>query len=566
MKEKLMYALLCTVLFFGVAFAQERTVTGVVKDEAGTPLPGASVLVKGTSHGVATDFDGKYSIKVPNDSAVLVFSQLGSASVEKVVGTAKVINVTLQDEAQQLKEVVLTGYQEINKKLFTGSSQTLKADNIKMDGVVDVGRMIEGRSAGVNVQNISGTFGTSPKITIRGGSSIFGDTKPLWVVDGAVQEEVVNLSFEQLASGDASTLVSSAISGINANDIESIEILKDASALSLYGARALNGAVIITTKSGKKNIKTQINYQLEQSVRMIPNYNQYDIMNSQESMGIYRELEQKGYFSLSSYTQARYGGAYNIMYRAIDTYDPATGRYGLENTEAARIAFLRKYEYANTDWFKTLFRPSLTQNHTVSLSGGGENATVYGSVGFFVDPGWTIADRVHRVTGNLKTTYNLSQNVKVGILTQGSIRTQRAPGTYNRSANTVSGGYDRDFDINPFSYALNTTRALRPYGDDGKYEYYSYNYAPMNILNELANNYMDLNVLEYKIQGDLEIKLAKGLKYNFLGSVRHVKSSNEHSMKENTSVVGAYRANRTTVIAKANPFLFEDPENPDRIP
>ena len=163
-----MYALLCTVLFFGVAFAQERTVTGVVKDEAGTPLPGASVLVKGTSHGVATDFDGKYSIKVPNDSAVLVFSQLGSASVEKVVGTAKVINVTLQDEAQQLKEVVLTGYQEINKKLFTGSSQTLKADNIKMDGVVDVGRMIEGRSAGVNVQNISGTFGTSPKITIRG--------------------------------------------------------------------------------------------------------------------------------------------------------------------------------------------------------------------------------------------------------------------------------------------------------------------------------------------------------------------------------------------------------------
>jgi tonB-dependent receptor plug domain protein len=202
----------------------------------------------------------------------------------------------------------------------------------------------------------------------------------------------------------------------------------------------------------------------------------------------------------------------------------------------------------------------------VSLSGGGENATVYASVGFFVDPGWTVADRVHRVTGNLKTTYNLSQNVKIGVLTQGSIRTQRAPGTFNRSANTVNGGYDRDFDINPFSYALNTTRALRPYGDDGKYEYYSFNYAPMNILNELGNNYMDLNVLEYKIQGDLEVKLAKGLKYNFLGSVRHVKSSNEHSMREDSNVVGAYRANRTTVIAKANPFLFEDPSDPDKVP
>ena len=566
MKEKLMYALLCTVLFFGVAFAQERTVTGVVKDEAGTPLPGASVLVKGTSHGVATDFDGKYSIKVPNDSAVLVFSQLGSASVEKVVGTAKVINVVLKENVTELKGVVVTGYQEFDRSKFTGNAQTLKADNIKMDGVVDVGRMIEGRAAGVNVQNISGTFGTSPKITIRGGSSIFGDTKPLWVVDGAVQEEVVPLTFEQLASGDASTLVSSAISGINANDIESIEILKDASALSLYGARALNGAVIITTKSGKKNVKTQINYQLEESVRMIPNYNQYDIMNSQETMDVYQELERKGYFSLSSHTQARYGGAYNIMYRAIDTFNPATGTFLLENTDAARVAFLRKYEYANTDWFKTLFRPSLTQNHTVSLSGGGENATVYGSVGFFVDPGWTIADRVHRVTGNLKTTYTLSPSVKIGVLTQGSIRTQKAPGTYNRSANTVNGGYDRDFDINPFSYALNTTRALRPYGDDGKYEYYSYNYAPMNILNELANNYMDLNVLEYKIQGDIEVKLARGLKYNFLGSVRHVKSSNEHSMREDSNVVGAYRANRTTVIAKANPFLFKDPENPDMIP
>ena len=561
-----MYALLCAVLFVGYAFAQEHTITGVVKDDAGTPLPGASVVVKGTTHGVATDFDGKYSIKVPNNKVILVFSSLGLKTVERPVGANRVINVTLEMEAQQLTGVVVTGYQEFDRSKFTGNAQTLKADNIKMDGVVDVGRMIEGRAAGVNVQNISGTFGTSPKITIRGGSSIFGDTKPLWVVDGAVQEEVVNLSFEQLASGDASTLVSSAISGINANDIESIEILKDASALSLYGARALNGAVIITTKSGKRNVKTQVSYQLEESVRMIPNYNQYDIMNSQESMGIYRELEEKGYFSLSSYTQARYGGAYNIMYRAIDSYNPATGRFGLENSEAARIAFLRKYEYANTDWFKTLFRPSLTQNHTVSLSGGGENATVYASVGFFVDPGWTIADRVHRVTGNLKTTYNLSQNVKIGVLTQGSIRTQRAPGTFNRSANTVNGGYDRDFDINPFSYALNTTRALRPYGDDGKYEYYSFNYAPMNILNELGNNYMDLNVLEYKIQGDLEVKLAKGLKYNFLGSVRHVKSSNEHSMREDSNVVGAYRANRTTVIAKANPFLFEDPSDPDKVP
>ena len=571
MKQKVMYCLLWSLLLVGGAYAQNyRTITGEVKDDTGDPLAVATVVVKGSlNHGVATDFNGRYTIKVPDDKdVVLVFSLLGMRSVEKKIGNQTVINVVLKDDVTQIEgvDVVATGYQTIDKQKLTGAVQTLKAEEIKIDGLVDVGRMIEGRAAGVNVQNISGTFGTSPKITIRGGSSIFGDTKPLWVVDGAVQEEVVNLSFEQLASGDASTLVSSAISGLNANDIESIEILKDASALSLYGARALNGAVIITTKGGKRNVPTKLSYQLEESVRLVPSYSQYDIMNSQETMDVYQELERKGYFSLSSHTQARYGGVYNIMYRAINTYDPATGRFLLENTDAARTAFLRKYEYANTDWFKTLFRPSLTQNHTVSLSGGGENATVYGSVGFFADPGWSIADRVHRVTGNLKTSYDLSPKVKIGVLAQGSIREQKAPGTYNRSANVVNGGYDRDFDINPFSYALNTSRTLRPYDDNGNLEYYRYNYAPMNILHELANNYMDVNMLEYKIQGDLEIKLAKGLKYNFLGSVRHVKSSNEHTMNEDSNVVGAYKANETSIVAGRNRFLFKNPSNPGGIP
>jgi len=383
MKRKWLYVLLGFLwLTFSGLYAQEQTVTGVVKDQDGRPLLGVSVVEKGTTHGVDTDLDGNFTIKVSNEKAVLVFSMVGSTPVERVVGNNKVLNIVLKEEVTELTGLVFTGYQEIDKKLFTGNSQTLKIDNIKQDGVVDVGRMLEGRSAGVNVQNLSGTFGTSPKITIRGGSSIFGDTKPLWVVDGAVQEEVVNLSFEQLASGDASTLISSAISGLNANDIESIEILKDASALSLYGARALNGAVIITTKSGKRNVKTQLSYQLEESVRMIPNYAQFDLMNSQETMSVYRELEQKGYLDRATYTAAQQGGAYQIMYRDTDTYDPATGRFLLQNSPEARNAFLRKYEYANTDWFKTLFRPSLTQNHTLSLSGGGENTTIYSSLGF----------------------------------------------------------------------------------------------------------------------------------------------------------------------------------------
>ncbi|GIZ15952.1 SusC/RagA family TonB-linked outer membrane protein [Capnocytophaga catalasegens] len=545
----------------------QKEVTGVVKDSQGAPLPGVGVVVKGTSIGVSTDFDGNYKIKVPNETSVLVFSTLGMQTQEKVVGSNKTLNIVLQEDVLQIGEVVVTGYQEINRKSLTGAVQTLKADQVKMDGIVDVGRMLEGRAAGVNVQNITGTFGAAPKITIRGGSSIFGDTKPLWVVDGAVQEEVVNLTFDQLASGDSATLVSSAISGLNANDIQSIEILKDASALSLYGARALNGAVIITTKSGKRNSKTSISYQLEQSVRSIPNYGQYDILNSQETMAIYKELEDKGHFSLSSHTQGRYGGVYNIYYRAINTYNPITGSFMAENTDAGKIAFLKKYEYANTDWFKTLFRYSLTQNHTLSMSGGGENSTQYASIGFFIDPGWTIADRISRITGNLKSNYTLSPSITVGMLVQGAIRKQKVPGTYgNRSGSDVTGEYKRDFDINPFSYALNTSRTLRPYSDNGEYEYYRYNYASMNILKELENNYMDLNVLEIKFQGDLEAKLTKNLKYNFLGSVRYVKSTNEHSITKDSNIAGAHRANETTIVANQNPFLFKDPDNPNAIP
>ena len=567
MKRKWLYALFALLCFTASRlYAQQQTVTGVVKDQNGQPLFGVSVVEKGTTHGVDTDLDGKYSLKVSGEKAVLVFSMVGTTPVERVVGSHKELNVVLREEVTELTGVVVTGYQEIDKKLFTGNSQTLKIDNIRQDGVVDVGRMLEGRAAGVNVQNLSGTFGTSPKITIRGGASIFGDTKPLWVVDGAVQEEVVNLSFEQLASGDASTLISSAISGLNANDIESIEILKDASALSLYGARALNGAVIITTKSGKRNVKTQLSYQLEESVRMIPNYSQFDLMNSQETMSVYRELEQKGYLDRATYTAAQQGGAYHIMYRNTDTYDPATGRFLLQNTPEARNAFLRKYEYANTDWFKTLFRPSLTQNHTLSLSGGGENTTIYSSLGFFVDPGWTIADRVHRITGNIKTTYDLSSKVKIGILAQGAIRNQKAPGTFSRSSNQVTGEYERDFDINPFSYALNTTRALRPYDDEGNYDYYRMNYAPMNILKELKNNYIDLKMMEYKLQSDLEIKFTPALKYKFLGSVRYAQSTQEHTITEGSNVVGAYRANDNMIIGERNPFLYRNPDDPSALP
>lgn len=151
-----------------------------------------------------------------------------------------------------LEEVVVTGMVATDKRLFTGAADKLSASDVKIDGMADISRGLEGRSAGVSIQNISGTFGTVPKIRVRGATSIYGNSKPLWVVDGVIQDNVVDVGADDLSSGDAVTLISSAIAGLNPDDIESFQILKDGSATSIYGAKAMAGVIVITTKKGKQ--------------------------------------------------------------------------------------------------------------------------------------------------------------------------------------------------------------------------------------------------------------------------------------------------------------------------
>ena len=213
-------------------------------------MAGVTVLQKGTNNGTATDVNGNFQLTVP-DNAVLILSMIGYKTQEVPVGgrTSLTVNLTLDENF--LKEVIVTGYQEVDKKLFTGAATTLSGSDAKREGITDVSRMLEGRVAGVSVQNVSGTFGAAPKIRVRGATSITGDNKPLWVVDGIILEDVVNISNEQLSTGDPSTLLGSSVAGLNPDDIESFQILKDASATSLYGARAMNGVILITTKKGK---------------------------------------------------------------------------------------------------------------------------------------------------------------------------------------------------------------------------------------------------------------------------------------------------------------------------
>lgn len=540
----------------------ESVITGQVVDTDGYPLPGAGITIKGAQgRGTISGSDGRYSVKVKGEDKALLFSYIGFDTKEEPIDGRAVINVELAFSAQQLDNVVVTGFQNIPKANFTGSSVKVKSENLLVKGVSDLSRMLEGQVAGVSVQTVSGTFGAAPKVRVRGATSINGENKPLWVIDGVVHEDIINISNDQLTSGDPSTLLGSAVAGLNANDIESIDVLKDASATALYGARAMNGVIVVTTKRGKEGSPI-ISYSGNYSMQLKPTYNNYDIMNSVDQVSLYAELERKGFLNTDIINRSN-SGIYGKMYNLIHTYNEETGSFGLENSVAARRAFLERYAYANTDWFDVLFKNSIIQEHAISISSGSEKSRSYASVSFLNDNGWTMADGVTRYTANLRNDYNLSKKTKVGFQIVGSVRQQKAPGSLSRRSNTVEGSYDRDFDINPFSYALNTSRAMTAYDEEGNLEYFTMNYAPFNIINEIKNNAIKLTVADLKGQIEAGSQITKDFRWDFTGALRYVKSDREHEIRENSNMAMAYRSAGNSTIRSRNRFLYKDPENPN---
>lgn len=540
-----------------------KKLSGVVtSNEEGTPLSGAAIKVLHTRKGTSTNAKGEFSIEVqPGDS--IAISYIGKADEVIVFRSQSFLTVGLQNATTGLTDVVITGFQTIDRKHFTGSAVKLKAEDVKMDGIIDVSRMLEGRAAGVSIQSVSGTFGTAPKVRVRGATSISGENKPLWVVDGIVLEDIVNISNDQLSSGDPNTLLGSAVAGINASDIESFEILKDASAAALYGARAMNGVIVITTKKGKAGIP-RINYTGNYTVFMKPSYDNYNIMNSADQMSVYLEMERKGWLNFSDVANASDGGVFIKLNQLYTQYDSSNGAFGISRYDTdARRNYLTRYQKANTNWFDHLFRNSLAQEHSLSISSGTDASQLYISTSYFNDQGWSIGDNVKRYTANVRANYKLSEKLTAGFITAASVRKQTAPGSNSRVSNTVEGKYTRDFDINPFSYAINTSRALTAYDENGDLEYFTRNYAPFNIVNELANNSIKMGMMDLKLQGELGYKIIPGLEVKVLGAIRYVKTSREHMIKESSNMAMAYRADYNSTIKGLNRFLYLDPDNPD---
>lgn len=560
MGKRLSLVLVSLFLMIGTALAQ-TTVSGIVTSaEDNEPIIGASVMIDGTKNGVATDIDGKFSITTEKANPTITVSYIGMITVKVKGGTNLKIVLKPEADGHNLDEVVVTGMQKMDKRLFTGAATKVDAEKAKLDGVADISRSLEGRAAGVSVQNVSGTFGTAPKIRVRGATSIYGSSKPLWVVDGVIMEDVTEVDADALSSGDAATLISSAIAGLNADDIESFQILKDGSATSIYGARAMAGVIVVTTKRGKVG-STKISYTGEFTYRLKPSYSEFNIMNSQEQMSVYKEMYNNGFFNFADSYRASESGVYGKMYHLMNTYDASTGQFALANTTEAMNSYLREAEYRNTDWFDVLFKNSISQNHSISMSSGTEKAQYYTSFSFMDDPGWYEQSKVKRYTANINALYNISKKVSLNMIGNASYRNQRAPGTSSSGGmNAVTGEVSRDFDINPYSYALNTSRTLDPDA------YYTRNYADFNILNELQNNFMDFDVVDLRFQAELKYKPITKVELSVLGAYKFSNTVQAHSITENSNQAQAFRSMADATIRDNNPWLYTDPDQANSLP
>lgn len=541
-------------LFVCIGLSAQVKITGVViSSEDEEPLIGATVAVKGAKTGVATDVDGRFSIVVPSSKSQLIVSYVGMETAT-IPADTKDMRIMLVPALTNLHEVVVTGMTKVDRRLFTGAATKVDAQDARIGGMADISRSLEGRAAGVSVQNVSGTFGTAPKIRVRGATSIYGSSKPLWVVDGVIMEDVLEVSADDLSSGNAETLISSAIAGLNADDIESFDILKDGSATSIYGARAMAGVIVITTKKGKAG-HSGITYNGEFTMRLKPSYRTFNLMNSQDQMSVYEEMAKKGYLNYAEIANAASSGVYGKMYQLISEYDPTTGQFGLANTPEARAEYLRAAEYRNTDWFDQLFNTSVMQNHSISISSGTDKAQHYVSASAMYDPGWYKQSTIQRYTANLNSTFNFSPKVAINLISNASYRKQRAPGTLGSDIDAVTGEVKRDFDINPYSYSMNTSRTLDPN------TFYTRMYAPFNIMHELDNNYMQLGVNDFRLTANFTYKPITGVELSALAGIQNTTTSQEHNILDDSNQAQAYRAMPTSAIRDKNNLLYTDPDD-----
>ena len=420
MKKKLFYVFLFVLFFSAVATAQERTITGVVKDDAGLPLNVVSVMIKGTSHGVATDFDGNYRIKVPNNKAVLVFSQIGMKTVEKVVGKANNIDVILREEAQELGEVVVTGLGvATDKRKVAISVDAVSEKSLKRTPVKSIDDALSGKIAGAQIQSTSGQPGQQANIILRGINSL-STTQPMVIVDGV---EVNTNSYSLGTTGSSS--VSSRLADLDLSNVERVEVIQGAAAATIYGAQGANGVIQIFTKKGKKGERTEITYNSSLSV--------------DEALTGNLSFAQK-----HPYKTDKEGYIIDAD-KARITVDPETGYWTKPDpTIKDTTANIYSYKEKTYDHLKQYYKTAYTTQHSVNITGAA------GNVDYAI--GASLLDQTSPVNGSYKKK-NLSANVGVEVFKGLTLRSNTQ---LINSKNTAGGINGRSYITSGVGGALGT--------------------------------------------------------------------------------------------------------------
>jgi len=385
---------LLLVLLVQLSFAQQKTITGTVSDESG-PLPGVNVIIKGTTNGTQTDFDGNYSLKA-SVGDVLVFSYVGMTNVEKTIGTSNTIDAQLKSE-NLLNEVVIVGYGTTTKQSFTGTVKTIKNDDILNKSVSNVSQALAGEVSGVTVINTSGQPGTTSTIRIRGFGSVNGNRDPLYVVDGVP--------------------FSGSLNSINPEDIASTTVLKDESATAIYGSRGANGVILITTKKGKADTSyIEVSSKSGVNVSLLPRYK--TIKSPEQYIGLsWEALYNKGvalgnanpvdYANTSLFSGSGINSKYNMWNVAdgSELIDPAT--------RMVKSGVTRKYSPEN--WEDYGFQNSFRNEVNLTMSGGTEKTRYFTSFGYLDDKGYIINSNFRRYTTRLNLTSDVKKWLNVNV-------------------------------------------------------------------------------------------------------------------------------------------------------
>lgn len=488
-----------------------KHIKGVVLNANGNGISGATVKIKGTLIGVATDINGKFKISTDKSNVVLVFSFIGFESKELAFKGQNSIRITLFETEQSLDEIVITGYQKIEKRRLTSSIVSLKGDKIVEPVATSLDQMLQGKLAGVTVLGNTSTPGASTKIRIRGTSSITGNREPVWVVDGVILEDPVPLSSEELNSMDKVNLIGNAIPFLNPEDIDRIDVLKDASATAIYGIKAANGVISITTKKGKMGAPI-VTYSGTLSLTMRPSYNNLKRMNSKDRIDVSQEMQDRGLqFSGMNPGNVGYEGALMSLWNKEISYDEFN----------KKVKYLKE---ANTDWFDLLFCSPVSNNQNISISGGSKNSNYYFSAGYSDTKGTTKDVDYTKYNAMLKLTTILRSNLKFGINLNTSFTNNKRPNS----------------SIDMYEYAYNTSRAIPAYNEDGTYAFYTkqvaYNpssfgaavYPPIqyNILDELGKTNNKTKNSNISVTFNLDYKILNNLSFN---SVINVSRSNSRT-------------------------------------